>query len=70
LKAIKDAKITTPGGTFRFDDNNNPIEPRFIVQIRDIGGGVIKPVVIGSIPEFLPVAAPPQLPADLVLPKR
>lgn len=69
LAAIKAARIVTPGGPFRFDDDNNPIEPRYVVQIREVGGQV-KPVVIGEIPEFLPVAAPPALPASLVLPKK
>ncbi len=69
LKAIKEARITGPGGVFHFDDNNNPIEPRYVAQIREVDGKV-KPVVIGTIPDFLPVTAPPKLPADLVLPKR
>jgi branched-chain amino acid transport system substrate-binding protein len=67
LNAIKDVQIETPSGSFRFDENNNPVEPRYIAQIREIDGS-IKPVVLGSIPEFLPVAAPPELPETLVLP--
>ena len=69
LTAIRNAQITTPGGSFRFDDHHNPIEPRYIVQIREVEGKV-QPVVIGKIPEFQPVLAPPKLPPDLVLPKK
>lgn len=68
LAAFRDAHITTPGGSFRFDEHHNPIEPRYIAQIREVDGK-IKPVVIGKIPEFIPAMAPPALPPDLVLPK-
>ena len=37
LKAIKEAHVDTPGGPFHFDDKNNPVEPRYIVQ-RQIWG--------------------------------
>jgi hypothetical protein len=33
-------------------------------------GGKVQPVVIGKIPEFKPILAPPALPPDLVLPKK
>jgi branched-chain amino acid transport system substrate-binding protein len=69
LAAIRTAQITTPGGPFHFDEHHNPVEPRYISQIREVDG-VVKPVVIGEIPEFIPVLAPPTLPADLVLPKK
>jgi hypothetical protein len=69
LAAFRGAQITTPGGSFRFDDHHNPIEPRYIAQIREVDGK-IQPVVIGKIPEFIPVMAPPTLPPDLVLPKK
>ncbi len=68
LQAIKEAQITTPSGPFRFDEHHNPVEPRYIAQIREVEGAV-KPLVIGKIPEFLPVVAPPTLPDNLVLPK-
>jgi hypothetical protein len=67
--AIRNVQITTSGGLFHFDEHHNPGEPRYISQIRE-EGGVVKPVVIGKIPEFIPVLAPPALPADLVLPKK
>jgi branched-chain amino acid transport system substrate-binding protein len=69
LTAIRNAQITTPGGSFRFDDHHNPIEPRYISQIREVDGK-IQPVVIGKIPEYIPVLSPPTLPPDLVLPKK
>ncbi len=68
LEAIKDTRIMTPAGPFRFDDGNNPVLPRVIIQIREVGG-VIEPVVVGTIPEFVPVLAPPTLPAGVVLPR-
>ncbi len=69
LTAIRNVQITTPGGSFRFDEHHNPVEPRYISQIREVDGK-IQPVVIGKIPEFMPVLAPPALPPDLVLPKK
>jgi branched-chain amino acid transport system substrate-binding protein len=68
LAAIKSVKLTTPAGSFRFNDKNEPIQPRYIAQIRK-QNGVIQPVVLGTIAEFLPEPKAPQLPANLVLPK-
>lgn len=68
LAAIKSVKLTTPAGSFRFNDKNEPIQPRYIAQIRK-QNGIIQPVVLGTIAEFLPEPNPPQLPANLVLPK-
>jgi branched-chain amino acid transport system substrate-binding protein len=69
LAAFRDAHVTTPGGPFHFDEHHNPVEPRYIAEIREVNGKV-QPVVIGKIPEFKPVLAPPALPPDLVLPKK
>jgi hypothetical protein len=60
--------ITTPAGAFRFSEKNEPIQPRYISQVREVNG-IIQPVVLGTIPEFIPEPKPPQLPPDLVLPK-
>lgn len=68
LQAIKATRTTTPAGGFRFDDKNNPVMPRYIMQIRETAGE-IGPVVLGEIPEFEPVPAPPKLPAGLVVPR-
>jgi branched-chain amino acid transport system substrate-binding protein len=68
MKSLKQTHLNTPAGPFRFDENQNPVLPRYIVQIRDVKGEA-KPVVIGTIPEFVPVMKPPTLPADLVWPK-
>jgi branched-chain amino acid transport system substrate-binding protein len=68
VAAIKAAQVTTPAGPFRFDEHNNPVQPRYIAQIRDVNG-TIEPVILGVIPEFLPVPAAPSLPADFVWPK-
>jgi branched-chain amino acid transport system substrate-binding protein len=68
LKAIKDTKLSTPAGPFRFDDNQNPILPRYVMQIREVDGKA-QPVVIATIPEFIPVEKPPELPAGFTLPK-
>jgi len=66
--AVKGAQLTTPAGRFRFNEKNEPIQPRYISQVREVNG-VIQPVVLGTIAEFLPEARPPELPGGLVLPK-
>lgn len=66
--AMKGVKLTTPAGNFRFNENNEPIQPRYISQVREVNG-TIQPVVFGTIPEFIPEPKPPQLPAELILPK-
>jgi branched-chain amino acid transport system substrate-binding protein len=68
VAAIKAVKLTTPAGSFRFDENNNPIQPRYIMQIREVNG-VVQPVILGTIAEFKPDPVPLALPPDLVLPK-
>jgi branched-chain amino acid transport system substrate-binding protein len=68
VAAIKAVTLTSPAGPFRFDQNNNPIQPRYIMQIREVNG-VVQPVILATIPEFKPEPVPPALPADLVLPK-
>jgi branched-chain amino acid transport system substrate-binding protein len=68
LKAIKETKLSTPAGPFRFDDKQNPILPRYVMQIREVNGAA-QPVVIATIPEFIPVEKPPELPAGFTLPK-
>jgi branched-chain amino acid transport system substrate-binding protein len=68
LAAMKQVKLTTPAGTFRFSEKNEPIQPRYIAQVREVNG-TIQPVVLGTIKEFIPELEPPQLPANLVLPK-
>jgi branched-chain amino acid transport system substrate-binding protein len=68
LKAIKKTKLSTPAGPFRFDDNQNPILPRYVMQIREVDGKA-QPVVIATIPEFIPNGKPPDLPAGFTLPK-
>jgi branched-chain amino acid transport system substrate-binding protein len=69
IAAIKGVKLITPAGPFEFDDINNPIQPRYIMQIR-ARGDVVEPVVLGKIDKFLPRTAPPTLPAGLVLPRK
>jgi len=66
--AMKQVKLTTPAGAFRFSEKNEPIQARYISQVREVNG-IIQPVVLGTIPEFIPEPKPPQLPAGLVLPK-
>jgi branched-chain amino acid transport system substrate-binding protein len=67
LKAIQETKLSTPAGPFRFDEKHNPILPRYVMQIRQVDGQP-QPVVIATIPEFIPEEAPPQLPPGFVLP--
>jgi len=68
LTAMKAVKLTTPAGPFRFNERNEAIQPRYISQVREVNG-VIQPVVLGTIAEFIPEAKPPELPAGLVLPR-
>ena len=68
LKAIKDTRLTTPAGPFRFDANNDPVQARYVTQIREVGG-VVQPVILGALPDYQPAGGPPQIPADLKLPK-
>jgi branched-chain amino acid transport system substrate-binding protein len=68
LAAMKAVKLTTPAGSFRFNDKNEPIQARYISQVREVSG-IIQPVVLGTIAEFAPEPKPPQLPAGLVLPR-
>jgi branched-chain amino acid transport system substrate-binding protein len=69
VAALKAVKLTTPAGAFRFDANNNPVHPRYIIQIREVNGQV-QPVVLGTIAEFIPEPATPKLPDNLVLPRK
>ena len=69
IKEIAALKLDTPLGPFRFDEKHEPISPRYIAQIKDVGGGKMQPVVMGVIPEYLPKLAPPTLPEGLVLPR-
>jgi branched-chain amino acid transport system substrate-binding protein len=66
LKAVADTRMTTPSGSFRFDDRHNPIMPRYIMQIREIDG-VVQPVILSVLPEFIPRFDPPNLPSSAVL---
>jgi branched-chain amino acid transport system substrate-binding protein len=68
VAALKAVRLTTPAGPFRFDEHNNPVQPRYVIQIREVGG-VIQPVILATIPEFKPVAEPPALPPGFSLPK-
>jgi hypothetical protein len=36
LAAMKQVKLTTPAGTFRFSEKNEPIQPRYIAQVREV----------------------------------
>ena len=68
VTALRSVRLVTPAGNFAFDENHNPIQPRYVMQVREVNG-VIQPVILGVIPEFKPVAEPPTLPAGLVLPR-
>jgi branched-chain amino acid transport system substrate-binding protein len=68
LRAIATIKLDTPLGSFRFDQDLNPVSPRYIAQIRDVDGE-IRPVILGSTAPFVPKLQPPQLPIGLKLPR-
>jgi branched-chain amino acid transport system substrate-binding protein len=68
IRSVEGLKLETPLGPFRFDTDHNPISPRYIAQIRNVEGKV-QPVVIATIPDYLPNLSPPSLPPGLVLPR-
>ncbi len=68
VAALKATDIATPEGRFRYDAMNNPISPRYAMQIREIDG-VMKPVIFGIIPEYPRGTVKPDLPANLTFPK-
>ena len=68
IAAAERVQLKTPAGPLHFDKAHNPVQPRYIMQIREVGGK-IEPVVLGKIDEFQPVTKPPALPPGLVLPK-
>jgi len=68
VKTIKGVKIVSPAGPLHFDSNNNPIAPRYIMQIRDVNGAE-QPVVFATIPLFVPDASAPPLPKNIAFPK-
>jgi branched-chain amino acid transport system substrate-binding protein len=55
VKAIKAVRLKTPAGPFRFDEKNEPVQPRYIIEIREVEKGRMAPVIIDTIPEFLPI---------------
>jgi branched-chain amino acid transport system substrate-binding protein len=55
VKALKAVRLKTPAGTFRFDERNEPVQPRYTIEIREVEKGRLAPVIIDTIPEFLPV---------------
>src|SRR5262249_14118721 len=36
--AMRQVKLTTPAGAFRFSEKNEPIQPRYISQVREVNG--------------------------------
>ena len=55
VKALKAVRLETPAGAFRFNENNEAVMPRYIVQIREVEKGRLSPVILDVIPEFLPL---------------
>ena len=55
IQALKAVRLTTPAGSFRFDENNDPVQPRYVSVIRKVKGEVL-PVVTNVVPEFVPKA--------------
>ena len=53
VQAAKAIQVTTPAGPFRFDENNDPIQPRYVATIRKVKGEML-PVVTTVIPDFVP----------------
>jgi branched-chain amino acid transport system substrate-binding protein len=68
LRAMKGVRVLSPAGEVRFDDNNNPISARYIMQIRTTGDGVA-PVIFAVLPNFAPEPKPPVFPKGVVFPR-
>jgi branched-chain amino acid transport system substrate-binding protein len=68
LRAIRETRVVTPAGPFRFDQNGNPIQARYIMQTREVGGAV-QPVIFATIPEFTVEAGRLNLPQNIQFPK-
>jgi branched-chain amino acid transport system substrate-binding protein len=68
LRAMKGVRVRSPAGEVRFDDNNNTIAARYIMQIRPTATGEA-PFVFGTLPNFTPEAKVPTLPRNIVFPR-
>lgn len=53
IQALRAIRLVTPAGPFRFE-NHEAVQPRYVGQIRKVEGKMA-PVIIQTIPEFLPV---------------
>jgi branched-chain amino acid transport system substrate-binding protein len=68
LRALKGVRVRSPAGDVRFDENNNPIAARYIMQIRATATGE-EPVVFATLPNFAPEPKAPAFPRDVVFPR-
>jgi hypothetical protein len=68
LRAMKSVRVRSPAGDVRFDDNNNPIAPRYIMQIRATATGEA-PFIFATLPNFAPEPKPPAFPRNVVFPR-
>lgn len=67
LRAMKGVRVHSPAGDVRFDENNNTIAARYIMQIRPTAAGE-EPFIFGTLPNFTPEAKVPMLPKNIVFP--
>jgi hypothetical protein len=65
---LKCVRVRSPAGDVRFDENNNPIAARYIMQIRATATGE-EPVVFATLPNFAPEPKAPAFPRDVVFPR-
>ena len=68
LRAMKGVRVHSPAGDVRFDDNNNPIAPRYIMQIRSTATGEA-PFIFATLPNFTPEPKTPVFPRNVVFPR-
>jgi branched-chain amino acid transport system substrate-binding protein len=55
VKALKAVNLRTPAGVFRFDEKNEPIQPRYTIEIKEVEKGRLAPVIIDTVPEYVQV---------------
>jgi branched-chain amino acid transport system substrate-binding protein len=67
VRAMKAVVLRSPAGNVRFDDNNDTIAARYIMQIRSTATGE-EPFIFGTIQNFVPEAKVPALPSNVAFP--
>ena len=68
VAAIAAVKLETPRGLFSFSKERDAVAPRYVAQIRDVGGS-IQPVILAVTAPLIPGEPQSALPEGLTLPR-